>query len=78
MGNARPRHSGACRRLGRVRPLASFRNIVALFTFSVWIFYGLTAVALLILRRRGVGEPVAWRAPWGWISPAVVLCVGPA
>jgi APA family basic amino acid/polyamine antiporter len=56
--------------------LASFRGIVALFTFAVWIFYGLTAVALLILRRRGVGEPVAWRAPLGWVPPAVVLLVG--
>jgi APA family basic amino acid/polyamine antiporter len=55
---------------------ASFRGIVALFTFAVWIFYGLTAVALLILRRRGVGEPVAWRAPMGWVPPAVVLVVG--
>ena len=54
----------------------SFRNILALFTFSVWIFYGLTAVAVFILRRRKVGEPVAWRAPLGWIPPAVVLCVG--
>lgn len=56
--------------------LASFRNIVALFTFSVWIFYGVTAVALLRLRRRGVGEPVAWRAPLGWVPPVVVLGVG--
>jgi APA family basic amino acid/polyamine antiporter len=56
--------------------LASFRSIVALFTFSVWIFYGITAVALLILRRRRVGEPVAWRAPLGWVPPVVVLVVG--
>jgi APA family basic amino acid/polyamine antiporter len=56
--------------------LASFRGIVALFTFSVWIFYGITAVALLILRRRGVGEPVAWRAPLRSIPPVVVLLVG--
>jgi basic amino acid/polyamine antiporter, APA family len=55
---------------------ASFRSILALFTFSVWIFYGVTAVALLILRRRGVGEPVAWRAPLGVVPPAVVLAVG--
>ena len=55
---------------------ASFRNILALFTFSVWIFYGITAVALLILRRRGVGEPVTWRAPLGWLPPVVVLSVG--
>jgi basic amino acid/polyamine antiporter, APA family len=54
----------------------SFRGILALFTFSVWIFYGITAVALLLLRRRGVGEPVPWRAPLGWVPPVVVLAVG--
>jgi APA family basic amino acid/polyamine antiporter len=55
---------------------SSFRGILAFFTFSVWIFYGVTAVALLVLRRRGVGEPVPWRAPWGWVPPLVVLGVG--
>ena len=58
--------------------LASFRNIVALFTFSVWIFYGITAVGPLILRRRGVGEPVAWRAPLGRCRPSWCLGVGAA
>jgi APA family basic amino acid/polyamine antiporter len=56
--------------------LSSFRGILAFFTFSVWIFYGVTAVALLILRRRGVGDPVPWRAPFGWVPPLVVLGVG--
>jgi len=54
----------------------SFRGILSFFTFSVWIFYGVTAVALLILRRHGVGDPVAWRAPFGWAPPLVVLGVG--
>jgi APA family basic amino acid/polyamine antiporter len=54
----------------------SFRGILAFFTFSVWIFYGVTAVALLILRRRGVGDPVPWRAPLGWVPPVVILGVG--
>jgi len=56
----------------------SFRGILSFFTFSVWIFYGVTAVALLILRRHGVGDPVAWRAPFGWAPPLVVLGVGAA
>lgn len=55
---------------------ASFREILAYFTFAVWIFYGLTAVALLRLRRRRIGEPVAWRAPLGALPPAVVLASG--
>ena len=55
---------------------SSFLGILALFTFSVWIFYGITAVALLILRRRGIGDPVPWRAPLGWLPPVCVLGVG--
>jgi APA family basic amino acid/polyamine antiporter len=55
--------------------VSSFRGILAYFTFSVWIFYGLTAVALLILRRRRVGEATAWRAPLGLAAPVVVLAV---
>jgi APA family basic amino acid/polyamine antiporter len=54
----------------------SFRGILVYFTFSIWIFYGLTAVALLILRKRRVGEDVAWRAPLGVLPPLVVLLVG--
>jgi APA family basic amino acid/polyamine antiporter len=52
---------------------AGFRNLLSLFTFSVWIFYALTAVALIVLRRRGTGGPEAWRAPGGLVAPAVVL-----
>lgn len=52
---------------------AGFRNLLALFTFSVWIFYALTAVALVVLRRRGTGDPGAWRAPGGLLAPVVVL-----
>ncbi|HUD72784.1 MAG TPA: amino acid permease, partial [Dongiaceae bacterium] len=55
---------------------AGFRNLLALFTFSVWIFYSLTAVALLLLRRRGVGGPGAWRAPGGMTAPLVVIGTG--
>ncbi len=55
---------------------AGFRNLLALFTFSVWIFYSLTAVALLILRQRGVGGPGAWRAPGGSAAPLVVIGTG--
>ncbi len=57
---------------------AGFLNLLAFFSFSVWIFYGLTAVALLVLRRRRVGEPVPWRAPGGILPPAVVLATAVA
>jgi APA family basic amino acid/polyamine antiporter len=50
-----------------------FLSLLGLFSFSVWIFYAITATALLILRRRGTGGAGAWRAPGGRIAPAVVL-----
>jgi APA family basic amino acid/polyamine antiporter len=52
---------------------ADFLGLLGLFSFSVWIFYAVTAVALLVLRRRGTGGAAAWRAPGGWLAPAVVL-----
>ena len=54
---------------------SSFDSLMKMFSFSVWIFYGLTAVAMVVLRRRGVGEPVEWKAPGGWMAPVVVLVV---
>jgi APA family basic amino acid/polyamine antiporter len=53
--------------------VARFRDLLGLFTFSVWIFYAITAIALLVLRRRGTGEASAWRAPGGLLAPIVVL-----
>ena len=49
-----------------------------MFSFSVWIFYGMTAVATVIFRHRRVGEPIEWRAPGGWLAPCVVLTVAVA
>ena len=57
---------------------SSFDNLLTLFSFSVWIFYALTAVALVILRRRHVGEPLEWKAPGGWLAPAVLIVVAAA
>lgn len=53
--------------------VAEFRTLLEFFSFAVWIFYGATAVALLVLRRRGVGEPLERRGGGGVIAPAVVL-----
>lgn len=55
---------------------SSFRDIVTYFTFAIWIFYGLTAVAVVLLRRRGVGDPPGWRAPLGIVPSIVVLATG--
>lgn len=57
---------------------APFRDLLSLFSFSVWIFYALTAVALVVLRRRGVGEPAEWKAPGGWLPPLVVMLTAAA
>lgn len=57
---------------------AGFRNLLAFFSFSVWIFYGLTAISLLVLRRRRVGEPLRWRAPGGPAAPAVIVLTAAA
>jgi len=79
-GQVHPRWGSPARSVGAVVAAAlayvfigGFANLLAFFSFSVWIFYALTAVALLLLRSRGVGEPVAWRAPGGAAAPAVVL-----
>lgn len=58
--------------------ISDFRAVLFMFTFAVWLFYGLTTVALLRLRARGVGEPLPWRAPGGWFPPAVMLLTAAA
>lgn len=55
--------------------IANFTVILELFSMSVWLFYALTAWALLILRRRQVGQPT-WKAPWGSFLPGVVITFG--
>jgi APA family basic amino acid/polyamine antiporter len=55
---------------------SSFRDLLGFFTFTVWLFYGMTSIALLVLRRRKIGEPLAWRAPFGIVPPLVVLATG--
>jgi APA family basic amino acid/polyamine antiporter len=57
---------------------SSFHTLLMLFSFSVWVFYALTAVALIVLRKRRVGEPLEWRAPGGWLAPVVLLMVAAA
>lgn len=52
---------------------SGLQNLLGLFSFNVWIFYGATALALVVLRARRVGEPPAWRAPGGGLAPHVVL-----
>lgn len=53
--------------------VSDFGTLLRFFTFSVWIFYALAAIGLLRLRRRGVGEPLRWRAPLRGLPPVVVI-----
>jgi APA family basic amino acid/polyamine antiporter len=55
--------------------LGTFGTLLQIFTFAVWLFYALTAIALLRLRAARVGEPLAWRAPGGMLPPLVILAV---
>ena len=55
---------------------SGFGDILGFFTFSVWLFYGLTAVGLLRLRYLKVGEPLRWRAPLGPLPPLVIILTG--
>lgn len=52
---------------------SDFRGLLAFFGQTIWTFYGLTGIALLVLRRRGVGADHAWRAPVGPIAPYVLI-----
>lgn len=55
--------------------LNTFADLMGYFAFAIWLYYALTALALLRLRALRVGAPVAWQAPGGVLVPAVVLAV---
>jgi APA family basic amino acid/polyamine antiporter len=84
-GEVHPRWETPARSLGLLvvatliyTATSTFNNLLTLFSFSVWIFYALTAIALVMLRRRRVGEPLEWRAPGGWLAPVILLLVATA
>jgi APA family basic amino acid/polyamine antiporter len=69
--------SGALIFLGTVAALlaltGTFEELYSLFVFAVWIFFALTAIALLRLRRiePGLTRPYrAWGYPW---TPLIFL-----
>lgn len=55
---------------------SGFRDLLAFFSFTVWLFYGLTASGLILLRRRGIGDAGAWRVPGASVAPYVLILVG--
>ena len=55
--------------------LGDFAAIVDLFSFFIWVFYGLMAASLFLLRRWGVRTDATWTAPGGPVAPMVVSAV---
>jgi APA family basic amino acid/polyamine antiporter len=51
----------------------SYGQLLDYVTFADWIFFGFTAAALLVYRRRGIGARAVYRAPFYPVS--VVLFV---
>jgi APA family basic amino acid/polyamine antiporter len=60
---------------GCVCLLDDFSAIVSLFSFFIWVFYGMMALALMGLRRRGTAPEGTWTAPGGLMPPLIVLAV---
>jgi APA family basic amino acid/polyamine antiporter len=58
--------------------VGKFEVLLAVFSFAVWIFYGLVAWALLRFRRRGIGGTDTWRAPAGVLCAGILLCTSAA
>ena len=56
--------------------VAPFQALLNYFSFCVWIFYGLTAIALLRFRRKRVGAENARSFRAGALPPLVVLATG--
>ena len=53
----------------------SFENIIAGMVFGILIFYGVTAMAYFVLRRRGEGEDQAYKMPGYPVLPALYLVI---
>lgn len=51
----------------------SFAELLEIFALVIWLFYGATGVALLRLRRRGVGSPLTATGFNTATAPAVLL-----
>jgi len=74
--------SGALIFLGSIASLlaltGTFEELYSLFVFAVWIFFALTAIALLRLRRTEADLPRPYRA-WGYpLTPLIFLCAAVA
>jgi APA family basic amino acid/polyamine antiporter len=53
--------------------LRDFQSLAGSFVFTIWIFYGMAAVAVFILRRRMRHEHRPFRVPGYPLVPAVFV-----
>jgi APA family basic amino acid/polyamine antiporter len=52
----------------------TFEQLLTYVVFAGWIFYGLAASSIFVMRRREAGQPVAFRVPgYPWIPLLFVL-----
>jgi amino acid transporter len=53
--------------------LGDFASLADSFVFTMWIFYGLAAGAIFIVRRRQAGEGIVFRTPGYPVVPAIFV-----
>ena len=58
--------------------LGSFTSLADSFVFTMWIFYGLGAGALFIIRKRGGGDDLEYRVPGYPLVPFVFVLASAA
>jgi APA family basic amino acid/polyamine antiporter len=52
----------------------TFEQLLTYVVFAGWIFYGLAAASIFVMRHREAGQPVAFRVPgYPWIPLLFVL-----
>ncbi len=58
--------------------VSDFRGLLEFFGQTIWLFYGLTALSAILLRRRGPvqGFTAPWFAPWVVVVTALAMSIG--
>jgi APA family basic amino acid/polyamine antiporter len=54
--------------------LGTFQELFTAVIFTAWIFYGLSVLAVIVLRVREPQLPRPYRCPWYPISPLLFVC----
>ncbi|MDT8067024.1 MAG: amino acid permease [Terriglobia bacterium] len=54
--------------------LGTFQELFTAVIFTAWIFYGLSVLAVIVLRVREPQLPRPYRCPWYPIAPSLFVC----